>query len=298
MAEQEHILVTGGTGFIGAALVHQLSERGHSVTVLTRQLKFSDSATVRYITDIGDAGNWPYTQVVNLQGENLFGRRWTRKQKQVLRDSRIAFTDRLAAAIAKAPHVRHLISGSAIGFYGYSDSTAFTESDAPADDFAATLCKDWETSALAAASDKVLVQRLRTGVVLGRGGALANLLPPFKLGLGGPIGNGRQWFSWIHLRDMVRLIEACLDGQIEAPVVNACAPNPVSNGEFSRTLGSTLHRPAIIPLPAPVLRVMLGESAELLINGQRVLPTAAIAAGFEFTYPEIDVALQSIVGRT
>ena len=294
-----NILLTGGTGFIGSRLTRALLNDGYRVTILTRKKrqKHKDRETLCYIGALPPLDQaWPFAAIINLAGENLFARRWTVKQKNRLRESRLQLTNQLVEGIKANPNIKRLLSASAIGYYGASDASALNENAPPGEDFAAHLCRDWEACARQA-EDTATVQRLRIGVVLGRGGALDNLLPPFQLGLGGPIGSGKQGFSWIHIDDLVALFLACLRGEVNAEAVNATAPQPVSNRDFAKALGRTLHRPALIPMPPLALRLILGEVSALLTTGQFVIPEAALQQGFEFRFPSIDDALEDILAR-
>jgi uncharacterized protein (TIGR01777 family) len=294
------ILVTGGTGFIGRALVAELLARRHSITVLTRSITAAARllpATVK-LTESLDRLNG-VDAVINLAGENLGEGRWTAARKRMFRESRIGTTQKLLdwmARVAVKPSA--LISGSAIGYYGLLGADAVTESDSAAADFVGQLCADWERKAVEAETLGVRVCRVRIGIVLGpKGGALAKMLPPFKLGLGGPMGSGRQWMSWIHLDDLVALIYELLMRKDAQGAFNATAPNPATNAEFSQALGAALNRPARLPMPALLLRTMLGEMADLLLTGRRVLPAHAEEIGFEFQYPTLESCLQNIIRR-
>ncbi len=293
------ILLTGGTGFVGSRLTRALLDKGYRVTILTRKKrkKHTDSEALRYIEALPPLDQpWPFEAIINLAGENLFARRWNKRQKKRLRESRLQLTNQLVEGIKTNPTIKRLISASAIGYYGASDSSSLDEGASPGEDFAAYLCRDWEACARQA-GDVTTVQCLRIGVVLGHGGALSNLLPPFQLGLGGPIGRGKQGFSWIHIDDLVALFVACLRGEINAEAVNATAPQPVSNRDFAKALGKALHRPALIPMPPPVLRLILGEVSTLLTTGQFVIPKVALDEGFQFRFTAIDDALADILAR-
>lgn len=294
-----HILITGGTGFIGSTLGARLLQAGHTLTVLTRDVARAQARlpAVRAIGTLDEARD--VEAVVNLAGEPLTDGRWNSVRKQAFRDSRIGATRRLIAWMARQPvRPRVLVSGSAIGYYGPRDDTPLDESAPPGDDFAAQLCRDWETEAMQAEGLDVRSCRLRTGIVLGTGGgALAKMLPPFRLGAGGPMGDGRQWMSWVHRDDLVRLIQWLLDNDHAGGAYNGTAPQPATNRDFARTLGKALHRPALLPTPAPALRLMFGEMAQLLLTGQRVLPAHALAEGFTFQFPTLDAALSDLLRR-
>ena len=232
----------------------------------------------------------------HLAGESVGEGRWTAAKKQRIRDSRVIGTRRLVeglAALEQKPRV--LVVASAIGYYGSRGDETLDESSAPGDDFLAQVCRDWEAEARAAEKLGIRVVNTRFGIVLGNGGALKKMLLPFKLGAGGRLGNGRQWMSWVHVDDVVGiLLAAAIDEQYRGPV-NTVAPTPVTNREFTRVLASVLHRPAIFPVPAFGLRLVVGEFAEVLLGSQRVLPKAAQRAGYAFHYPELAEALRAAV---
>ncbi|MBX6420128.1 MAG: TIGR01777 family protein [Nevskia sp.] len=287
-------LITGGSGFIGTALCRALAETGAELTVLTRdparaRPRLPEGA--RLVTDLARAGGADVA--INLAGENLAQGRWSEARKRLLRDSRIATTRALCAWIERqSPRPRVLVSASAIGYYGARGDEPLDENAAPGEDYAARLCRDWEAEALRAEPFGLRVCRLRLGVVLDRdGGALARMLPAFRWGLGGPIASGRQWLSWIHRSDVVALIRWCVDRPSARGAYNATAPHPVTNAEFARALGRALQRPAFLRMPATALKLLLGEMAQLLITGQRVLPARLLAEGFAFSFPELSDAL-------
>ncbi|MES2682852.1 MAG: TIGR01777 family oxidoreductase [Pseudomonadota bacterium] len=293
-----HVLVTGGSGFIGTALCRQLFHAGHAVTVLTRSKTAATGRLpgARVIERLEDARE--IDAIVNLAGEPLAAGRWNAARKQAFRDSRIGTTEALLhwiESLARRPRV--LVSGSAIGYYGPRDDTPLDEQAKPGDDFAATLCRDWEAAAFKARDLGLRVCVLRTGIVLGHdGGALSQMLTPFRMGMGGPMGDGRQWMSWVRRGDLVRLILWLLQNESARGAYNGTAPGPVSNREFARTLGAVLKRPAVLPMPALVLKLMFGEMAEaLLLTGQRVLPGKAEAEGFEFQFRELGPALKDLL---
>lgn len=295
------VLVTGGTGFIGRALCPLLSAAGHELCVLTRDVDRAAKALpgTRVIERLDQAGH--VDAIVNLAGEPLAEGRWSVHKKQLFRQSRIGTTHDLVQWIERQPTAqrpRVLVSGSAIGYYGPRDDTPLEEDAPPGDDFSAQLCSDWENAAVAAQALGLRVSRVRTGVVLGRdGGALAKMLPPFKLGAGGPMGDGQQWMSWIHRHDLVRMLQWLLEHAAASGAYNGTAPTPVRNREFAQTLGKVLGRPSLITTPAIALKLMFGEMSTLLLSGQRVLPAQAQAQGFEFQYPNLESALREILGR-
>jgi uncharacterized protein (TIGR01777 family) len=235
--------------------------------------------------------------VLHLAGESVAEGRWTATQKNRIRDSRVLGTRHLVQGIAQAarkPAV--LVSASAVGYYGDRGDEELTESARPADDFLARVCVDWEREAVAAEKAGVRVVTARTGIVLGAGGgALAKMLTPFKLGGGGPLGNGRQWMPWIHVADLARLYVHAAETSSIQGAMNAVAPHPVRNSEFTKALGRALHRPAFIPAPYFGLRLLFGEFAQVLFASQRVIPRVALDSGFVFQFPEIAAALREIL---
>jgi uncharacterized protein (TIGR01777 family) len=293
-----HVLLTGGTGFIGHALGTHLLQAGHALSVLTRdpiRARARVPAAARVLATLDEARD--VEAVVNLAGEPLMAGRWNAERKAEFRRSRLGTTQALIAWMARqSARPRVLVSGSAIGYYGPRDDEALDESAMPGDDFAAQLCRDWETEAMQAEGLDVRTCRVRTGIVLAAdGGALAKMLPPFRLGAGGPMGDGRQWMSWIHRDDLVRMITWLLDSDRAGGAYNGTAPAPVTNREFARTLGKTLRRPAMLPTPAFVLKAGFGEMAQLLLTGQRVLPAHALAEGFVFRFPTLTDALDDLL---
>jgi len=299
------VLIAGATGFIGRALVSRLRRDGHSVVAWARS---ETSALSLLGTDVDvistAAGQDPLTHalsqcdaVVNLAGEPILGKRWTAARRTVLRESRVGVTAQLVSAIEAAnPRPRVLVSGSAVGFYGSRGSEVLDESSASRGDFLSRLCLDWETAAQRATTFGVRVVTLRTGVVLGRGGgALAQMLPPFKAGVGGPIGSGRQYFPWIHLRDLAELIVTAVRDDRYAGPVNAVAPDLVTSKRFARALGHALRRPSVLPTPPAALRAIFGDAAIVLLASQRAEPSAARRNGFVWQFPSIDAALTDVV---
>ena len=294
------ILVTGGTGFIGQRLVTHLIGEGHEVQLLTRDIsrakkQFSQSpveSKLFFINSLDDAV--AADAVINLAGEPLFAKRWNTERKRRFAESRIATTTALVSWMAKSPP-RVFLSGSAIGYYGDKGDQDIGENAPPAEYFASRLVQDWEQVALPAQELGVRVCLLRTGLVVGpNGGFLAQMLPPFKLGLGGPLGSGQQWMSWIHLEDMVGIIDFCLSQPVSGPI-NCTAPNPVTNQAFSATLAGVLNRPAILRTPAAILKLVVGEGAYMLLTGQKVLPENVLASGYRFRYPQLREALENVM---
>lgn len=302
------IFLTGATGLIGVPLVERLRERGDTAVVLTRSAaaarpKFGQGVELVEGNPL-EAGPWMKAVdgcqgVINLVGEPVFARRWNAAQKQRLRDSRVKSTQHVVQAIGQAqqqPGV--LVSASAIGFYGNVPEGDVTERSPRGHDVLADLCVDWEQAALAAEPLGVRVAIVRVGVVLAKeGGALKTMALPFKLGLGGPVGRGRQWVSWIHLEDMVGIFLAALDNPAARGPINGVGPAPLRNKEFSQSLARALHRPCLFPVPPPALRLLLGEVSMVVSGGQRVLPQAAQSLGYAFRYPTCDAAMQALFGK-
>lgn len=295
------VLITGGTGFLGGALTRRLLASGHKVTVFGRSAGkvaeiFGDKVeAATQIADLPDASQ--FKAVVNLAGAGIFDRLWTASRKQVLRDSRIELTNRLTSWIAEskqAPGV--LVNGSAIGIYGDCGDQILDEDSTGNPDFAQQLCADWEAAALRAEAAGCRVCLIRTGLVLGNnGGILQRMLLPFRLGLGGRMGNGRQWMSWIHLDDWLSIVEAMINDPAMRGAYNATSPNPVSNQAFSETLAAVLQRPCLLPLPAGALKLLLGEMASLVLGSQRVLPKRLLTSGFAFSQTQLEPALRQIL---
>lgn len=287
------ILLTGASGFIGTRLSKRLESAGHRVLPVSRRsgsgYDWSDESLARGVRE-SDA-------VIHLAGENLFAKRWSVAQKQILGTSRTLPTRKLAALVAERKPVC-FISSSAVGYYGPNSDAHLHEGSPNGNDFLARLCADWEDATLAASNAGVRTAVIRTGVVLGQGGgALAKMLPPFKLGLGGPLGRGKQWVSWIHIDDLISLFLYILENPKAEGAFNGSAPQPVSMKELAQSLGKALHRPAVFPVPAPILRLALGEVADILLTGQYVEPRRATEAGFKFQFRDVDSALQNIVGK-
>ena len=294
-----HILITGGTGLIGEALCRSLLAQGQRVSVLTRSVARASGRVpsgVHPVEQLDTAGQ--VDAVVNLAGENLSAGRWTARRKREFVDSRIGMTQRLVSWMAAQPQRPSvLVSGSAIGWYGPRDDRMLDEEASPGDDFSARLCRLWEEEAGKAEAIGVRVCRVRTGIVLAAdGGALKQMLLPFRLGLGGPMGDGRQWMSWIARDDLVALIGWLIADPAARGAYNGTAPQPVTNARFAQALGSALHRPALLRTPAFALRLLFGEMADLMLSGQRVVPRRAISEGFVFKYPDLPSALQSVLG--
>ena len=296
-----HILITGGRGFIGQALCPALLAEAHSITVLTRDPEAAARRLpppVAYIDRLDAIADIPPVDVlINLAGEPLAGRRWNPQRKSLFLSSRVELTRHLASYFSRNTPPKVVVNGSAIGFYGPHGDEVLDESSDGVTSFSHQLCAEWEGQAMAFEDLGARVCCLRIGIVLGSGGgALSAMLPAFRAGLGGPMGSGRQWMSWVHRTDLVRLILHCLSCEEVRGPVNGTAPEPVTNREFSRTLGRVLHRPAVLPMPGFALRLLFGEMAdELLLSGQRVAPAKALATGFEFQFPELEPALADVL---
>ena len=298
-----HILLTGGTGLIGRQLCRHWSGQGHQLTVWSRRpekVAKICGAQVRAIARLEDFGNEPLDAVVNLAGAPIADRPWTHRRKALLWSSRITLTETLLAWLeTREQKPALLISGSAVGWYGDGGERELTEDSPPViDDFASQLCIAWEETAQRAEGQGIRVVLVRTGLVLSaEGGFLSRLLLPFKLGLGGPLGNGRQWMPLVHIDDQIALIDFLLHRDQASGPYNACAPKPVRNREFAKTLGSVLHRPAFMPMPAFALKVGLGELSGLLLGGQKAVPERLLAAGYTFQFTELRAALDDLSSR-
>ncbi|HEX2016599.1 MAG TPA: TIGR01777 family oxidoreductase [Solirubrobacteraceae bacterium] len=298
------ITLTGATGLVGQRLVARLRDRGDEVTVLSRDPDRA-SASLGVPAQGWDplAGRAPVgalngrDAVVHLAGENV-AQRWTEASKQAIRDSRVFGTRHLVESLRDAdPRPGVLISGSATGYYGPRSDERLDESAPAGEGFLSQVCVAWEAAAAAATQFGTRTVLLRTGVVLDRSaGALAKMLPPFRAGLGGPVAGGRQFVPWIHLDDVVGLVVNALEDSRWQGPVNATAPEPATNAEFSKALGRALHRPAVVPVPGRALRLLFGEMAEVITAGQRAVPARAVALGHRFEYPQLDQALVAALG--
>jgi hypothetical protein len=302
------VVVTGATGFIGTALVAHLRERGDLVTALTRDVerarqRLGDGVTIVH-AELEQPGHWCDTlhganAIVNLAGEPIAGKRWDARQKQILRDSRVETTRTLVEAIAKAePRPQVLVSASGVDYYPFAlsdvddfDDDEVTEADPPGEDFLARLCKAWEHEALAAQALGLRVCVMRTGLVLGEhGGALARMTTPFKLFVGGRIGSGRQWMSWIHRDDVVAAYATALSDDRYTGPINLVAAS-IRNADFAKQLGVAMHRPSWLPVPAFAVRAAVGELAASLLGGRRVVPKRLRELGFTWSRPKLSEAL-------
>jgi uncharacterized protein len=299
------VLVTGATGLIGRRLCTLLSEEGHRVVALSRSPEKTAGLAADEVHKWEPQSGPPPSQaleaidaVVNLAGAPIADGRWTDAQKKRIRDSRVSSTRNLVAGLRAAESKPSaMISASAVGFYGDRGDEQLEETAPMGRGFMSEICRDWETEADAASDPKLRVVQIRTGVVLStEGGALKKMLPPFKLGLGGPLGGGRQWFPWIHISDIVGIFRhAIITSSMKGPV-NGVAPEGVTNAEFTKQLGRALHRPAFLPVPEMALRALMGEMADVLFHSQRVVPKAVLQAGYEFRYPLLERALANLFG--
>lgn len=298
-----NILITGGTGFIGSALVANLSQQGHNITVLSRNTNSvakicgTGVNAVGSLKELTPEDSWQV--VINLAGAPIFDRRWTAGRKQLIRDSRIKLTGELVVYIAgMAVKPELLISGSAIGYYGSQGDVILTEQSATIEDFSQQLCRDWENTALEAEQFGVRVCLMRTGLVIANGGGiLQRMLAPFRLGLGGRLGDGKQWMSWVHRQDWIAIAQTMIADASMRGAYNATAPNPVTNSEFTKVLAHHLNRPTLLPVPAWLLKMLLGEMSELVLGSQRVMPERLLAAGYTFQYPDLRSALSEALNH-
>ena len=296
-----HIVVAGGSGFLGRALIARLKTDGHRVAILTRKPRLGRTEDIAWNPD-GLAGPWAAAidgadAVVNLAGEGIADRRWNEERKRTLQSSRVLSTRSLVTAIRQAqrpPAV--LVSGSAVGYYGPHGGEVVSEATPPGSDFLAALCVEWEREA-EQASATTRVALIRTGLVLdAAGGALGRMLTPFRLGAGGPLGDGRQFMPWIHRDDWIGLVLWAIAAADARGAFNGTAPTPVTNAEFSRALGTALRRPAIVPMPGFALRILLGEFAGSILTGQRAVPARAEEMGYGFRFRTLGPALKDLLG--
>lgn len=298
------ILITGATGFIGQELIKHLTE--HQLTVLSRSAKqahqklhYAHFANINYIESLDHFNDFNHIDVIiNLAGEPIAQKRWTEKQKESIAKSRWDLTAKLTELIAQSAQPPHtFISGSAIGYYGSQpEIDVDEETNVSSEDFTHQVCKKWEEIAQTAQSEQTRVCIIRTGIVLGSGGgALEKMLPPFKLGIAGRLGSGKQQMSWIHIQDMVQAICYLINTPTAQGIFNFCAPHPVSNQVFTQTLSHVLKRPAIIPVPEFVLKILMGESSCLVLDSLKAKPKHLTAIGFDFTFPHLTPALRQIL---
>ncbi len=303
------VAIAGATGFVGSRLVERLHSEGHSILVLARDSerarRIFPASAYPNLEIVGyspaESGDWQHSiggcdGVVNLAGVPIAEERWTAARQQAILDSRKLTTAKLVEAIANAnPKPSVLVSASAIGYYGTSETAEFEENSPGGDDFLAAVCKEWESAAEKVKNTGTRLVILRLGIVLGMGGALAKMLPPFRLFAGGPIGTGKQWFSWIHRDDVVNLILYALQNSQVEGVLNGTAPHPVRMNELCETLGEVLQRPSWLPVPSFALELLLGDGAKVVLEGQQVLPKRTLVSGFQYEYPKLRSALEEIV---
>ena len=297
------IAITGASGFIGSRLIDHLWKQRHHLILLSRNPPRESNVTqhewVSWVP--GASGEWEQAidgvdGVINLAGEPIAAKRWSDVQKEKIRFSRVETTKALVNAIAKTEKKpKFLISSSAVGYYGAHGDEIVTEETAPGNDYLARLCVDWEKEARKAESHGIRVTLVRTGIVLDKGqGALAKMVVPFKCFVGGPLGSGDQWMPWIHIEDQIRLLVFLIEHQNARGPFNATAPNPVTMTEFCKTLGAVLNRPSWATVPGGILTLLIGEIAEMLLNGQRAVPQATEKLGYEFKYSNLLPALESL----
>jgi uncharacterized protein (TIGR01777 family) len=294
-----NLLITGGTGFVGSALCSRLLEEQHKIVVLSRNPE-KIKPPIKAVANLDQlSDNDIFDVVINLAGEPIANKRWNDQQKKRIFGSRIETTEALIGYFKKSKHKpKLLINGSAIGYYGIARTNDIIDEKSGYDDsFSSQLCQEWEAAALEAESLGIRTCLIRTGIVLGKnGGALSKMLPPFKMGLGGRIGYGKQWMSWIHLDDLVGIILYCINNDNLKGAVNGTSPNPVINEVFTKTLGTALKRPTIFPMPEIVIKLLMGQMGEeLLLSGKRVLPRKALDAGYIFKYKALQDALINVV---
>jgi len=297
------IFMTGGTGFVGTYLAGQLIREGHKVTILTPSLTGAELKMEGLTYLAGNPtikGPWQesvraHEVIINLAGASIFSR-WTEAQKKILLSSRIDTTRHLVEALPNDSKHITFFSTSAVGYYGFHEDEELTESSPAGDDFLAHLARDWEVEALRAQTKGARVILTRFGIVLGKnGGALGQMIPLFKYFIGGPLGSGRQWFSWVHMADLAQAFIFLLAHKEISGAINLCSPNPVRNKDLGKAIGKVLHRPSFLPAPGFMIELILGEFGSVLLRGQRVIPRRLLDASFKFRYPDIDAALKSVI---
>lgn len=295
--------MTGGTGFVGTQLTSRLLREGHEITVLTRSRNGSERRTpVSYLQgDPTQKGNWQsaindHDVIINLAGASIFSR-WTEETKRAIGESRILTTRNLVEGIdPRRAKSMTLFSTSAVGYYGFHGDEELTEDSSPGNDFLARMAVEWETEALKAREKGSRVVITRFGIVLGKGGgALNQMIPLFRKFIGGPIGSGRQWFSWIHMEDLTQAFVYLLGRPEISGPVNLCSPSPIRNKDLAKALGKALKRPSFISAPGFMIKLVLGEFGSVILEGQRVIPKRLLESGFVFRYPDIGKALENIV---
>ena len=297
------ILITGGTGFVGTQLTSRLIKDNHEVTILSRSAKGSGEIPreISYLQgDPTQKGSWQeaiknHDAAINLAGASIFAK-WTEEHKKAIRESRVSTTRNIVEGIPSHPQKQFaFFSTSAVGYYGFCGDEELTEESPHGDDFLARIASEWEGEALKAKEKGARVVITRFGIVMGeKGGALGQMIPLFKKFIGGPIGSGRQWFSWVHIKDLAEAFTFLLKHPEISGPVNVCSPNPVRNKDLAKALGRALHRPSFMPAPGFMIKLVLGEFGSVILEGQRVIPKRLLDSGFAFQYPEIDKALQEI----
>lgn len=303
------VAITGATGFVGSRLVERLQKQGTKIQVLTRDTErarrlfpvsaYPDVEITAYTPT--DSGSWQdeiadTDAIVNLAGTPISEGRWTTERKQEILNSRKLTTQKIVEAIAKSPtKPKVLVNASAVGYYGTSETATFDENSPSGNDFLAQVCQDWEAEAQKVTDSNVRLVILRFGIVLGMGGALGKMITPFKLFAGGPIGSGKQWFSWIHVDDIVSLILQALTTPDMSGVYNATAPRPVRMAELSAKMGEVMNRPSWLPVPAFAIEAMLGDGAVVVLEGQKVSPQRTLKSGFKYEYSDLKPALEEIL---
>jgi uncharacterized protein (TIGR01777 family) len=300
------ILITGGTGFVGTQLTSRFIQDGHDVTILSRSAKRSGDVPrgISYLQgDPTQKGPWQeavknHDAVINLAGASIFSK-WTEEHKKAIRESRVNTTQNIVEGIPSHPERSFtLFSTSAVGYYGFCGDEELVEDSPPGNDFLAQIAKEWEAEALKAKEKGVRVVITRFGIVLGeKGGALGQMIPLFKKYVGGPIGNGKQWFSWVHIKDLAEAFAFLIKHPKISGPVNVCSPNPVRNKDLAKALGKILHRPSFMPAPGFMVKLVLGEFGSVILEGQRVIPRRLLENGFTFQYADIYKALESIGGQ-
>ena len=297
------IFMTGGTGFVGTSLTRRLISEGHSVTILAQALSGTELKMTGLSYLMGNPttkGKWQeavpeHDVIINLAGASIFSR-WTSERKKILLSSRIETTRNLVEALPARAEQVTFFSTSAVGYYGFHEDEELIESSPPGHDFLAKLAYDWEQQAFRAQDKGARVMITRFGIVLGKnGGALGQMIPLFKYFLGGPLGGGRQWFSWVHIHDLAEAFLFLLKKEDLSGAINLCSPCPVRNKDLGKAIGAVLHRPSFLPAPGFMIELILGEFGSVLLKGQRVIPRRLLDAGFGFQYPDIRDALKDII---
>jgi len=300
------VFITGGTGFVGSSLTKKLTDQGHNVTLLTRRIR-EDQPVIKGVYllegDPAKEGAWQekvseHDVLINLAGSSIFSR-WTKEEKKIIRESRIRTTENLVNALKERKGKKTtLLSTSAVGYYGFRGDEELDESAPPGDDFLASVCKEWEETALKAEDFGVRVLLCRFGIVLGKsGGALGEMLPIFRKGLGARLGSGEQWFSWIHQQDLTRIYLFLMDREDLSGPFNCTAPEPVKNRDLTRILAEVLGKPLFLPaVPGFVIKLIKGEFGSVLLQGQKVFPRKLLKAGFQFEFPGLKMAITDLVG--